>query len=222
MFKEEIAKLLSKKAKLTKAEIIPLLETPNNHELGDYSFPCFILAKTFKKNPVNIAEDLASELKTKAPIELIKPVNGYLNFFIDKKVFVKETLSQINTKYGQSDIGKKKKIIIDFSSPNIGKPMHIGHIRSTIIGDSVLRIYNYLGYNALGINYMGDVGLHIGKLIVAYELWLDPIALKKDPVKELLRLYVKFNKEEESEVSEDQEDENEEIDYSTNEWTQKA
>jgi len=214
-FKKEIAELIHKKAKLTKQEIENLIETPPNPELGDYSFPCFQLASKLKKNPNQIAQTLA-EIKPKSPVKEIKALGPYLNFFISKPELAKQVLENINENYGKSKQGKNKKILIDFSSPNIGKPMHIGHIRSTIIGDSLIRTFDYLGYNPIGINYLGDVGLHIGKLIVAWELWIDKEALKKDPVKELLRIYVKFNENEKAEFEEGEED------YEGNEWTEKA
>ena len=195
MFKKEIVSLLLKEISLKPEQIESLLEIPPNQEIGDYAFPCFILSKKYKKSPGEIAERLSKKLKPSKTIQEIKSTGPYLNFFINKQELAKKII-QINANFGRTDIGKKKKIAIDFSAPNIGKPMHIGHIRSTIIGDSMMRIYDFLGYNPIGINYLGDVGLHIGKLIVAYEIWLDKESLKKDPIKELLRLYVKFNTKE--------------------------
>ncbi|VVB83041.1 Arginine--tRNA ligase [uncultured archaeon] len=214
--KELIIKILEKELSLRPAEIENLLEIPPSSELGDYAFPCFILSKKEKKSPDKIAEHLAGKIKLPKEIEKIENKGAYLNFFINKKILAEEVI-KINANFGKSPAGKNKKIVIDFSAPNIGKPMHIGHIRSTIIGDSLMRIHNFLGYNAIGINYLGDIGLHIGKLIVAYELWLDKTALQKDPVSELLRLYVKFNSKEKSEITEGLEEE-----FQDNEWTQKA
>lgn len=214
--KEEIAKLLEKKVKMTKAEIVSLLEIPKP-ELGDFAFPCFKLAAEKKKNPVQIAKDLEAEIKPKGNIEKIKAVGPYLNFSINKNIIFGQLFRAIGEKYGETKEGKGQTIVVDFSAPNIGKPMHVGHIRSTIIGDSLIRLYHYLGYKTIGINYLGDIGLHIGKLIVAYELWVNKKALDKDPVKELLRLYVKFNENEKSEFTEGQEE-----DYQGNEWTNKA
>jgi arginyl-tRNA synthetase len=215
--KDVIAKILEKYTKLKKDEIKALLETPPEQALGDFSFPCFKLAGIFKKNPVEIAKNLAKEIKPKAEIIKIEAKGPYINFFIDRKFIAEDTLNKVDENYGESKIGQNKKVVIDFSGPNIGKPMHIGHIRSTIIGDSLMRIHNFLGYNTTGINYLGDIGLHIGKLIVAWELWLDEKSLKQDPVKELLRLYVKFCEKEKSEFIEGQEE-----DYEGNEWTNKA
>jgi len=217
MFKKEIISMLSKETRLKPSEISNLIETPNS-EFGDYAFPCFVLSKKQKKSPNEISEKLVNSLIKKLPkeIEKIESKGPYLNFFINKKILASKIL-KINSNFGKSKIGKKKKIVIDFSHPNIGKPMHIGHIRSTIIGDSLMRIYNFLNYNPIGINYLGDVGLHIGKLIIAYELWLNKDNLKKDPVKELLRLYVKFcSKEKTTATSGIEENEKD------NEWTKKA
>ena len=220
--KEAIAKLLSKETKLKEAEILEILEAPKEAELGDFAFPCFKLSAILKKNPVEIAKQLEKEFKSKEAknnLEKVEAKGPYLNFFLNKNNLIEDILENINENYGSSKEGKGKKIVIDFSGPNIGKPMHVGHIRSTIIGDSLIRCYNFLGYNTIGINYLGDVGLHIGKLIVAYELWLDKKALKENPVKELLRLYVLFCEKEKSEISEGQDSEEE---FADNEWTNKA
>ncbi|MCL5018819.1 MAG: arginine--tRNA ligase, partial [Candidatus Pacearchaeota archaeon] len=214
--KELISQILKKETRLEENEIIKLIEIPPSPELGDYSFPCFILSKKEKKAPDKIAEHLSQKLKLPEEIEKIENKGPYLNFFINKKILAQQ-VTKINSNFGKSPIGKNKKVVIDFSAPNIGKPMHIGHIRSTILGDSLMRIYNFLGYNTVGVNYLGDIGLHIGKLIVAYELWLDKDALKKDPVQELLRLYVKFNSKEKTKITEGVEEE-----FQDNEWTNRA
>lgn len=218
MFKPIIINLLEKQTHMKKEEISNLIEIPPNSDLGDYAFPCFILSKKEKKSPNQIAEHLVKQFKLPKEIESVKSTGPYLNFFINKKILAEHILS-INSNYGKSNLGKKRVICIDFSAPNIGKPMHIGHIRSTIIGDSLMRIYDFLNYKPIGINYLGDIGLHIGKLIVAWELWLDKNALKKEPVQELLRLYVKFCAEEKSQVQEGVDAEEE---FSNNEWTKKA
>jgi len=218
--KEIVAELLAKEVKkLKKEDIMSSIEVPPTAELGDFSFPCFKLSNIYKKNPVEIAKQLAKEIKPKQDIERIEAKGPYLNFFMNKNKTITTILESVDKNYGKSKEGKNKKVLIDFSSPNIGKPMHVGHIRSTIIGDSLMRTYAFLGYDAVGINYLGDVGLHIGKLIVAWELWLDKKSLKTDPVKELLRLYVKFCENEKSEIVEGQDEAD---DYSNNEWTNKA
>jgi len=216
MFKEEIIQLLAKQTKLREAEIENLIEIPPNPDLGDYSFPCFVLSKHFKKSPDKVAEHLKEKIKLTKNLEKIETKGPYLNFFINKNKLAEEII-EINANFGRLKIGKGRKIAIDFSSPNIGKPMHIGHIRSTVIGDSLMRIYGFLGYSPIGINYLGDIGLHIGKLIVAYELWIDKTALKKDPVNELLRLYINFCGKEKSKIQEGIDEE-----FQDNEWTKKA
>ncbi|VVB82648.1 Arginine--tRNA ligase [uncultured archaeon] len=214
--KEAIIQILKKETKLREEEIEKLLEIPPSSELGDYAFPCFILSKKEKKAPDKIAEHLVQKIKLSKEIEKLENKAPYLNFFINKKILAEQVI-KVNANFGKSPIGKGKKIVIDFSAPNIGKPMHIGHIRSTILGDSIMRIHQFLGYNTIGINYLGDIGLHIGKLIVAYELWLDKDSLKKDPVQELLRLYVKFCGKEQTKVQEGIEEE-----FQDNEWTNRA
>ena len=214
--KEEIIKILEKETKLRKEEIEKILEIPPSSDFGDFAFPCFILSKKEKKSPDKIAEHLANKIILPEEIEKIESKGAYLNFFVNKKILA-EQIIKINANFGKSPVGKGKKIVVDFSSPNIGKPMHIGHIRSTILGDSIMRIHQFLGYNTIGINYLGDIGLHIGKLIVAYELWLDKEALKKNPVQELLRLYVKFCAKEKTKVQEGIEEE-----FQDNEWTNRA
>ena len=218
MFKEKIIQLLQKETKLPIADINAVIEIPPTLDLGDYAFPCFILAKKLKKAPPQIAQELAAKFSKKLSkeIESIQVKGAYINFFINKKLFAEKIIAT-NANYGKSNQGKKKKIIVEFSGPNHGKPMHVGHIRSTILGDSLMRIYYYLNYDPIGINYLGDIGLHIGKLIVAYQLWLDKKALQKDPVKELLRLYVKFCAEEKTQITEGAEEE-----LQDNEWTNKA
>lgn len=218
MFKQQIIIAIAKQTSLREDEIEMVLETPPNLELGDYAFPCFILSKKLKKAPDEIAKELAEKLEKSSikEIEKIESKGAYLNFFINKKKLA-EQIIKVNANYGRQNIGKRKKIIVEFSQPNIGKPMHVGHIRSTIIGDSLMRIYDFLNYYPIGINYLGDIGLHIGKLIVAYELWLDKEALEKDPVQELLRLYIKFCSKEKSEITEGIDEE-----FQDNEWTVKA
>ncbi len=214
--KDVIIQLLQKEVKLKPEEIEKLIEVPPSPELGDYSFPCFILSKKEKKSPDKIAAHLSQNIKLPREIEKVESKGAYLNFYLDKKLLADKVI-RINANFGKSSIGKNKKIVIDFSAPNVGKPMHIGHIRSTILGDSLMRIYHFLGYKPIGVNYLGDIGLHIGKLIVAYELWLDKEALKKNPVQELLRLYVKFCAKEKTKLTEGVEEE-----FQDNEWTSKA
>lgn len=197
-FKEIIAKQLEKMdLGLSFEEIYKLIEIPPQDNMGDYSFPCFSLAKTLRKNPALIAEDLAKEFDTEG-FEKVKNLNAYLNFYVDRKVFEEEILKEIlekKEKYGSSDKGSGKNIVIDFSSVNIAKPFHIGHIRSTVIGDALRNIHKFLGYNTIASNYIGDYGTQFGTMIAAYKLWGDEEKLKENPIKELLALYVRYNSE---------------------------
>lgn len=197
-FKEIIAKQLEKMdLGLGFEEIYKLIEIPPQDNMGDYSFPCFSLAKTMRKNPALIAEDLAEKIDLEG-FGKIENLNAYLNFYVDRKVFEEEILKEIlekKEKYGSSDKGSGKNIVIDFSSVNIAKPFHIGHIRSTVIGDALRNIHNFLGYNTIASNYIGDYGTQFGTMIAAYKLWGDEEKLRENPIKELLNLYVRYNKE---------------------------
>lgn len=197
-FKEIIAKQLEKMdLGLGFEEIYKQIEIPPQDNMGDYSFPCFSLAKTMRKNPALIAEDLAEKIDLEG-FGKIENLNAYLNFYVDRKVFEEEILKEIiekKEKYGSSDKGSGKNIVIDFSSVNIAKPFHIGHIRSTVIGDALRNIHNFLGYNTIASNYIGDYGTQFGTMIAAYKLWGDEGKLRENPIKELLNLYVRYNKE---------------------------
>lgn len=197
-FKEIIAKQLEKMdLGLSFEDIYKLIEIPPQDNMGDYSFPCFTLAKTMRKNPALIAEDLAKEFDTEG-FEKVENLNAYLNFYVDRKVFEEEILKEIlekKEKYGSSDKGAGKNIVIDFSSVNIAKPFHIGHIRSTVIGDALRNIHDFLGYNTIASNYIGDYGTQFGTMIAAYKLWGNEEKLKENPIKELLALYVRYNNE---------------------------
>jgi len=200
MFKEKIGDMLSKQLKLDKNEVLKLLERPPQPEFGDFAFPCFGIAMKEKENPFKLAQKIVSELKLSKEIEKAEAKGAYINFFINKKILAETILNQIlkeKTNYGGSKEGKGRKVVIDFSSPNIAKPMSIGHLRSTILGNSLCRIFSILGYKSVGINYLGDYGTQFGKLIVAYKKWGKKYAeqLEKDPVKILLRLYIKFHEE---------------------------
>lgn len=166
---------------------------------GDYAFPCFSLAKILRMSPVAIAEKIAAKILSDEVVEKVQPVNGYLNFFINRKQFVWETLAEIGLQqqeYGNCDEGKGKTICIDYSSVNICKSFHIGHLSTTAIGSSLYKIYKALGYNVVGINHLGDYGTQFGKMIVAFKLWGDRKTAEEQGVAELQRLYVKFHQEE--------------------------
>lgn len=197
--KEAISELLSRHIKLEKEKIQGLLEVPPDPNLGDYAFPCFILAKEFKKSPAEIAKELSEKISKAISKEIseVKAINGYLNFFVNKNLLVESITNKIlKENYGKSSFGKGKKIVIDMSSPNIAKPFGIGHLRSTIIGNSISKICNFLGFNTFKINYLGDWGTQFGKMIIGYKKFGNLKDLKKSPIKYMLELYVKGNKEE--------------------------
>ncbi len=173
------------------------IEIPPKSDMGDYAFPCFILSKTLRKAPNKIAEELSPKID-KEGFERVENLGPYLNFFVDKEVFSENTLEKIQNEkdeYGASRAGEGKNITIDFSSPNIAKPFHVGHLFSTAIGNSLYKILSFEGYNCIGINHLGDWGTQFGKLISAYKRWCDKDTLTKEPIKELLRIYVKFHAE---------------------------
>ncbi|MBN2853235.1 MAG: arginine--tRNA ligase [Clostridia bacterium] len=185
-------------------DIESILEIPKDSSMGDFSFPCFRLASVFRKSPDAIANEIAAVIKTDLNIKKIEVVKGYLNFFINKSKMMEETFEKIfslKERYGFSYIGEKKNVIVEFSSPNIAKPFHIGHLCSTVIGNSLANIYEALGYHVIKVNHLGDWGTQFGKLMVAYENWGDDEKLKEEPIKELLRIYVKFHDEAEENPS---------------------
>ncbi|MBP2015425.1 arginine--tRNA ligase [Anaerococcus degeneri] len=197
-YKEIIAeKLEGKELGLSKDEIYQLIEIPPQENMGDYSFPCFQLAKTLRKNPAQIATELVGALDLEDFAE-VKNVGPYINFFLDRKKFENQVINTIIEKkenYGKSDMGKGKTAIVEFSSVNIAKPFHIGHIRSTVIGDALRNIHEFLGYNTIATNYIGDYGTQFGTMIAAYKLWGDDDKLNANPIQELLNLYVRYNTE---------------------------
>lgn len=203
--KELIAKKLeSLNIGLSYDEIYNLIEIPPQDDMGDYSFPCFSLAKIKRKNPAQIASELKEEIGEIETIEKIEVLNAYINFFADKSFIQNQILNEVleeKENYGKKQIGTGKNVTIDFSAPNIAKPFHIGHIRSTVIGDAIRNIYKALGYNTIGINYIGDYGTQFGVMIAAYKLWGDKEAIDADPINELLKLYVRYNTEAEEDPS---------------------
>lgn len=197
--KQIVTDILSKKIEnLNAEEIYELLEYPPNPDMGDVALPCFKLSRIFRKSPVQIAEELMNNIELSDSIERVQAVSGYLNFFLNKSIFIQEVLKTIisqEDRYGSKDIGKGKNIVLDYSAPNIAKPFHVGHLRSTVIGNSLYKIFEFMGYNCIGINYLGDWGTQFGKLIVAYKKWGNKEAVEKGEIKELMSLYVKFHKE---------------------------
>jgi arginyl-tRNA synthetase len=198
--KEKLAELLAKETKLKKEEILSLIEIPPEMHLGDFAFPCFTLSKKLKKAPVEIAKDLATAIGKSLPegIKEAKAEGPYLNFFTDKTALAGKVLEEsAGEDWGKNKTGKGKKICIDLSAPNIAKPFGIGHLRSTIIGDSISNIANANGYETIKINYLGDWGTQFGKMILAYKKWGKDEELKKDPIAHLQKLYVKISKTDE-------------------------
>lgn len=198
-FKIAIANCLKEKIEdLTLEEIVALIEVPPNKEMGDYAFPCFKLAKVFRKAPNMIAADLAETIEAKGEISKVMPLGGYVNFFVNKSQLAESVIKDVLTKkenYGHSDLGQDKAVVIDFSSPNIAKPFHIGHIRTTVIGNALYKIYDSQGYNVIRVNHLGDYGTQFGKLIVAFKLWGNKEAVEANPIPELLKLYIQFHDE---------------------------
>lgn len=202
----DFKKLISESIKseiedLTLEEITALIEVPPNKEMGDYAFPCFKLAKIFRKAPNAIAEDLAGKIQPTDDINKIINLGGYVNFFVNKESLAKKVINQVLSEkenYGKSDSGKGKTVVVEYSSPNIAKPFHIGHVRTTVIGNALSKIYQSQGYHVEKLNHLGDYGTQFGKLIVAYKLWGDKQAVEKDPIKELLKLYIRFHDEAET------------------------
>lgn len=196
-FKQEIAEQISKKVNLPKEEIYNFIEIPADEKMGDFSFPCFKLAKELKKAPQIIAEDLKQNISfSEEFMQKVEVVSGYLNFYIEPQMYIKNVLNEIeNSKenYGKSTIGNGKNIVIDYSAPNIAKPFHIGHLRSTVIGNSIYKIYKFLGYNTIGINHLGDYGTQFGKLIEGYKLWGKEYNIEENPIDELTKIYVRIN-----------------------------
>lgn len=207
--KLEVSKLLSPYiANMEVQQIYEMLEVPPNSEMGDLALPCFKLSKVMRKSPVQIAQDLAAVIPLGNVIDRIDALSGYLNIFLDKSIFINKILSWVlsaKESYGSSEMGKGKNIVVDFSSPNIAKPFHIGHLRSTAIGNSLYKIFEFSGYNCIGINHLGDWGTQFGKLIVAYKKWGNEDKVKTGLIKELVSLYVKFHEEVEKDPSLDDE-----------------
>lgn len=195
-FKEEVKEIiLGFDTGLTEKEISDLIEIPPNSDMGDYAFPVFKLAKTFRKAPNLIAEELAKKEFSNENIKKIANVGPYVNFFVDNSKLVESVLTEtVKDDFGSSHIGVGKNVVFDFSSTNIAKPFHIGHLRSTVIGNAIRNIMKYQGFNTTGVNYIGDYGTQFGMMISAYLKWGDEDKINANPIKELLNLYVKYNK----------------------------
>lgn len=195
--KSKIVDLIEKNVEgLSADEINDILETPPKPELGDFAFPCFRLAKTMRKAPQMIASDIKEAIGDVDFLDDIQVQGAYINFFVNKELYLKSMISTaIQEDFGQQTLGEGKTICIDYSSPNVAKNFHVGHLRTTIIGNSLYKIYSKLGYKVVRINHLGDWGTQFGKLIVAYKRWGSEDAVKKDGVAELMKLYVRFHDE---------------------------
>lgn len=194
--------------------IVNLLEQPKKSDMGDIAFPTFSLAKILRKAPQAIASDIVAKVDQK-PFEKVVAVGPYINFFLDKSVISAQVLNQVITdgsEFGQQNEGQGRNVAFDMSSPNIAKPFSIGHLRSTVIGDSLAKIFEKLGYQSVKINHLGDWGKQFGMLIVAYKKWGDEEAVRAHPIDELLKLYVRINADAENDPS---------IDDQAREWFRK-
>lgn len=203
-FKYEAASLIAKAADMDINDIVNFMEIPAKPEMGDYAFPCFRLAKTMRKAPNMIAADICSKIEENKIFSKIEPVAAYINFFTDKSVYaaeVMESIAKMGENYGTSEEGKGKTIVIDYSSPNIAKPFHVGHLRSTVIGSALYKIFEKMGYECVGVNHLGDWGTQFGKLIEAYKLWGSKEEVEEKGISELTRIYVKFHEEAEKDPS---------------------
>ncbi|AXQ79612.1 arginine--tRNA ligase [Streptococcus chenjunshii] len=199
---------------LEAAAVTDLLEIPKNSDMGDWAFPAFSLAKTWRKAPQLIAEEIIQKIDS-SQFEKVQAVGPYVNFFLDKSQISAALIGQVlaeGADYGQEKIGAGRNVTIDMSSPNIAKPFSIGHLRSTVIGDSLAQIFQKLGYKTVKINHLGDWGKQFGLLILAYKKWGQEEAVKEHPIEELLQLYVRINEEVQK---------NPELDEEAREWFRK-
>ena len=206
--KEHIAGLLQQKLPtLDQETILSMLEIPPEKEMGDYAFPCFRLAKEMRKAPALIAKDTAEALAGEELLESVQAVGPYLNMRVNKAAVVQIVTEEYTSgsPFGSSDEGKGKTIVLDYSSINVAKPFHVGHLRTTVIGNSLHKIYRYLGYDTVRINYLGDYGTQFGKMVVAYRKWGNKEEIEKKGIRGLLELYVRFHKEAEADPALDDE-----------------
>lgn len=197
-FKLEIAKKISTLVEMDTDKAMELLEIPPQSNMGDYAFPCFQLAKVMRKSPNMIAAELSEKLQPDNILEKAEAAGGYLNFFVNKKEYIRLMVEEVLEKgesFGSSKAGEDKNVIVEFSSVNVAKPFHVGHLFNTMLGSALEKVYKHSGYNTIKINHLGDWGTQFGKLIVAYKSWVDEEALEKAPITELFRIYVKFHDE---------------------------
>ena len=203
-FKVEIAKKISALVDMEFDKVMEFIEVPPQGNMGDYAFPCFQLAKVMRKSPNMIAVELSEKIQADSIVEKAEGAGGYLNFFINKKEYIKQLVEEVlskGEKFGSSNIGEGKNVIVEFSSVNVAKPFHVGHLFNTMLGSSLEKVYKHSGYNTIKINHLGDWGTQFGKQISAYKRWVDEEALEKTPISELFRIYVKFHEEAEKDPS---------------------
>ena len=198
--KKKICQYLSKVlVEMSEEELMKTMEIPPEEKMGDLALPCFVMAKKMRKNPMLIAAELAEKLNEQNDelgIEKVESVGAYCNIHLKRDLFVEKCFESLQKdKYGVSQIGAGKTVCMDYSSPNIAKNFHVGHLRTTVIGNSLYKIYQKLGYDVVRINHLGDWGTQFGKLIVAYKLWSSEELVKEKGIEELLRIYVKFENE---------------------------
>ena len=196
-FKEKIAEKIAKVTQLNKNELESYIEIPKDSAMGDYAFPCFKLAKELRKAPQIIATEIYEKLEVEEELfSKVEIVGGYINFYTNNTALVKDILREYNEKkekYGDSKIGEGKNVVIDYSAPNIAKPFHIGHLRSTVIGGALYNVYKFLDYNVIGVNHLGDYGTQFGKLIEGYKMWGDEYDIDSNPIDELTKIYIRIN-----------------------------
>ena len=203
--KQQIARALSEAAggACPAPEIAAALEYPPSAEMGDLAFPCFRLSRVLKKAPPAIAADLAKSFESPA-VARAEAAGGYLNLFLDKEYLARHVIERTvfsDRPYGSSDTGKGRTVVLDYSSPNVAKPFHIGHLGTTVIGHSLKKLHQFAGYTCVGINHLGDWGTQFGKLIVAYRKWGDEETIERGEIDALVSLYVRFHAEAETDPS---------------------
>ncbi len=203
-FKLEVAKKISEQVDMELEKVLDLIEIPPQSNMGDYAFPCFQLAKIMRKPPHMIAKELAEKFVGDNILEKAEAAGGYLNFFINKAEYMKYTINDVLEKgmnYGKQAGNEDKTVLVEFSSPNIAKPFHVGHMFNTVIGSAIEKVFRHLGYNTQRLNHIGDYGTQFGKLISAYKRWGNEEVINKDPINELLKIYVRFHEEAEKDSS---------------------